>query len=191
MSASPSPAEDLPSEWVKRFCGLIRPGGRVLDLACGRGRHAKLLRGLGYAVVALDRDADALRALGEGIEPVQADVESGPWPFAPRSFDGIVVANYLHRPLFPSIREALAEDGVLIYETFAAGNERHGRPANPDFLLQPDELLRQCRPLDTVAFEQGYVSRPRPAVVQRICAIRGQLSPARTDLAALPGIPLG
>lgn len=168
------PADDL-SDWVLRFCPLIRAGGRVLDLACGSGRHARLLRDRGWRVVALDRDEAALQALRSepNIEVVHADVESGPWPFSPRAFDGVVVTNYLHRPLFPALRDSIAEDGVLIYETFAVGNERYGRPSNPAFLLRRDELLEAVRPLAIVAFEQGRVSRPRPAVVQRICAIRG------------------
>jgi SAM-dependent methyltransferase len=170
-----SHGDEAPSEWVRRFAGLIPAGGRVLDLASGTGRHSRLLRDLGYKVVALDRDVAALKALqGEaGIECLNADVESGPWPFTPRSLDAIVVANYLHRPLFPLIRESLAHDGVLIYETFAAGNERYGRPSNPDFLLRRNELLEEAAPLEIVAFEQGRVSSPRVAVIQRVCAIRG------------------
>jgi SAM-dependent methyltransferase len=172
---------------------LIRPGGRVLDLACGSGRHSRFLRDHGFSVVALDRDAGALKALeGEpGIEPLQADIEAGAWPFTPRAFDAIVVTNYLHRPLFASLVETVAPDGVLIYETFAVGNERHGRPSNPAFLLARDELLEKVRPLEIVAFEQGYTSRPRPAVVQRICAMRGELRSMPEYHAALPGNPLG
>jgi SAM-dependent methyltransferase len=185
--------EEEPSAWVRRFAPLIRGGGKVLDLACGRGRHARLLRDLGYAVIALDRDKDALDGLkGErGIEILRADVEAGEWPFSPRSFDGMVVTNYLHRPLFPRLREALAAGGVLVYETFAAGNERYGRPSNPAFLLARDELLEQVRPLEIIAFEQGCVSVPRPAVVQRICAARGEQPPGPALLASLPIIPLG
>ncbi len=175
---------EAPSDWVLRFSPLIRPGGRVLDLACGQGRHARVLRDGGWRVVALDRDEQALRSLASepGIEVVHADVEAGPWPFAPRSFEGIVVTNYLHRPLFPALRDSLAEGGVLIYETFAVGNERYGRPSNPAFLLRRDELLEAVRPLEIVAFEQGRVSRPRTAVVQRICAMKGVPGP---DLASL------
>ena len=165
----------------------------MLDLACGTGRHARLLRDHGYSVVALDRDPVALQALhGEsGIEPLLADVENAGWPFEPRSFNGILVTNYLHRPLFASLREALAVDGVLIYETFAVGNERHGKPSNPAFLLRRDELLEQCRPLETVAFEQGFVATPRPAVIQRLCAVRGESPPDAMRLAALGPPPLG
>lgn len=165
-----------PSEWVVRYARAIPPAGRVLDVACGQGRHARYLRDLGHPVVALDRDAAALVSLeGEaGIEAVQADIESGPWPFAPGNFDALVVTNYLHRPLFPDLIAALRPGGVLIYETFARGNERYGRPANPDFLLAPGELLERLRgALTVVGFEHGVVNRPEPAVIQRVCAVLG------------------
>ncbi len=163
-----------PSDWVVRFAPAIPAGGRVLDVACGQGRHARYLRDLGHSVVALDRDTAALASLeGEsGIEILCADIESGGWPFAPRSFDALVVTNYLHRPLFPSLIAALRPGGVLIYETFARGNERYGRPANPDFLLAPGELLDQLRgALWVAAYEHGIVNRPKPAVIQRVCAV--------------------
>jgi SAM-dependent methyltransferase len=165
----------LPSPWVCRWAPLIPPGGRVLDLAAGQGRHARYLASLGFAVEAVDRDPEALaQAAGQGVTTRQADLEGGPWPYAEGAFQGIVVCNYLWRPLLPGIIEALAAGGVLIYETFAAGNERHGRPSNPDFLLRPGELLEAVRGrLHVVAFEQGFVPRPRPAVVQRICAVNG------------------
>lgn len=165
-----------PSAWVARFAGLIAPGGTVLDLACGHGRHARFLEAGGWRVMAVDRDAAALAGLAghSGIEAVEADLETGAWPLGGRRFDGIVVANYLHRPLFPRLIEALAEGGVLIYETFMLGNERFGRPSNPDFLLRPNELLELfAGRLNVVAFEQGEVAQPRPAVVQRLCAVRG------------------
>lgn len=165
-----------PSAWVRRFCALIRRGGRVLDIASGRGRHARLLRDLGCTVVAVDRDEASLEGMRSepGIQIVCADLESGPWPFQPRSFDAVVVTNYLYRPLFAPLKEALKEGGVLIYETFAVGNERYGRPSNPEFLLRRDELLGLAAPLQVVAFEQGHVSAPRPAVLQRICAVRAE-----------------
>ncbi|MEZ5614363.1 MAG: class I SAM-dependent methyltransferase [Rhodocyclaceae bacterium] len=165
-----------PSSWVGRFAPLIRPGGPVLDLACGYGRHARFLEAGGWRVTAVDRDAAALAGLAghPGIETVEADLEAGGWPFGARRFDGIVVANYLHRPLFPRLIEALAEGGVLIYETFMAGNERFGRPSNPDFLLRPGELIEAFGGLlQVVAFEQGEVAQPKPAAVQRLCAVRG------------------
>lgn len=171
------PAHDLqsPSPWVCRFVPLIAAQGRVLDVACGRGRHARHLQECGYSVIAVDRDAEALVTLGglDRVQPVAADIESGPWPFTPGTFDGVVVTNYLWRPLLPHLVAALSEGGVLIYETFALGNENFGRPANPDFLLRRNELLDWLMPqLNVVAFEQGLVSRPQSAVVQRVCAVR-------------------
>jgi SAM-dependent methyltransferase len=178
------PVHDLqsPSEWVRRFAPLIVDAGRVVDVACGRGRHARHLRECGFSVTAVDRDAAALESLRglDRVEPVVADIESGPWPFPPATFDGVVVTNYLWRPLLPHLVAALREGGVLIYETFALGNENFGRPANPDFLLRRNELLEWLMPqLNVVAFEQGLVSRPKPAVVQRLCAVRegGRWSP--------------
>lgn len=170
-------AHDLqsPSEWVCRFAPLIVTGGRVVDVACGHGRHARHLRDCGLSVVAIDRDAQALESLRGlvGIEPVAADLESGTWPFPSGTFDAVVVTNYLWRPLLQHLVAALREGGVLIYETFALGNENFGRPANPDFLLRRNELLDWLTPqLEVVAFEQGLVTRPKPAVVQRICATR-------------------
>jgi SAM-dependent methyltransferase len=170
----PHSVPEGPSEWVARFAHLIPAGGRVLDLACGQGRHARYLRELGYRVAAIDRDQEALRSLDgiDGIEPRLIDIESEPWPFPAQSFDGVVVTNYLHRPLFGHLFAVLREGGVLIYETFALGNEQFGRPSNPDFLLRRNELLERVMPeLQVVAFEQGIVSRPKPAVVERICAI--------------------
>lgn len=164
------------SLWVKRFTPLIKAGGTVLDLACGRGRHSLLLAACGFRVEALDRDAAALAAIADrapGIVTRLADLEGDAWPYRGRVFDGIVVTNYLHRPLLPEIFDALAEDGVLIYETFMLGNERFGKPSNPAFLLRPGELLDLVRDrLAVVAFEQGEVQAPRPAVMQRLCATR-------------------
>jgi len=165
---------ESPSAWVCRFAPLIRAGGRVLDLACGGGRHARYLAGLGLRVEAVDRDADALTRLAgvDGVTARVADLEQGLWPYAADQFDAIVVINYLHRPLFPHLVAALAEGAVLIYETFAVGNERYGRPANPDFLLQPGELLEVARGhLRVIAYEDVYVEAPKPAMVQRICAV--------------------
>lgn len=165
-----------PSPWVQRFGPQIAAGGSVLDLACGSGRHARFLAGLGYRVEALDRDEAALAAL-DGVDKVVtrcADVEGGPWPYHARHFDGIVVTNYLHRPLLPLLINAVGEGGVLIYETFMIGNERFGKPSNPHFLLRPGELLEIVRRrLHVVAFEEGEIDAPRPAVVQRLCAVRG------------------
>jgi hypothetical protein len=125
--------------------------------------------------VAVDRDRQALARLdgARGITTICADLEDGPWPFAGRHFDAIVVANYLHRPLFPAIREALSDGGVLLYETFLRGQELVGKPSNPHFLLGPGELLDAFADLTRVAFEQGRVEDPWPAVVQRLCAVKG------------------
>ena len=172
LRASSTPA----SAWVRRFVPLIRRGGRVLDLAAGSGRHTRFLLGSGFAVCAVDRDISALLPLaGAGCEVRQIDFETGgPWPLA-AGYDGIVVTNYLHRPLLPAIARALATGGVLIYETFARGNERFERPHNPDFLLGPGELLEAFAALTVVAFEQGEISVPRPAVIQHITAVAGPL----------------
>lgn len=171
-------AIDLPSDWVVRFAPLIKPG-EVLDLACGGGRHARLLA-MRHPVLALDRNAEALAALArDGIATLRHDLEAeaAVWPFAADRFAGIVVTHYLHRPLFPHILASLAPGGVLIYETFAQGNEQFGKPSNPDFLLAPGELLDVAQsggplPLRVVAFEEGYVERPRPAMLQRLCATK-------------------
>ncbi len=166
---------DAASAWVERFVPLIPKGGTVLDLACGAGRHTRYLRGLGYRVVAADFDVSRIGDLGAdaAVEIVEADLEGSPWPFEGRRFDGIVVTNYLHRPLLPLLADALAPGGVLIYETFAKGHEQYGRPRNPDFLLEPGELERVFAPLlEVVAYEQVVETAPRPAVRQRICARR-------------------
>ena len=164
-----------PSPWVERFASLVPPGGDVLDLAAGGGRHTRLLRERGHPVVAVDRDIAALTALAEGdpgLTVIAADLETqdAVWPTGVRRFAGIVVTNYLHRPLFPIIRAALAPGGVLIYETFAVGNERFGKPTNPDFLLRPGELLELAQGWLVIAYENLQTALPRPAIVQRIAA---------------------
>jgi SAM-dependent methyltransferase len=164
---------EAPSPWVLRWASLVARGP-VLDVACGGGRHSVLFRERELAVVAVDREA---QSLPQGITFVQADLEDGsPWPFAGQRFGGIVVTNYLHRPLLPTIAGALADGGLLIYETFMVGNQRFGKPSNPDFLLRPGELLQAFAELTVVAFEQGTTGK---AVLQRICAIRGEASSAR------------
>jgi SAM-dependent methyltransferase len=176
------------SAWVARWAPLM-PSGPALDLACGSGRHARLLASLGHAVTAIDRDAQALAAAsGQGITILQHDLEApgAVWPIAPGSLAGIVVTNYLHRPLFGRIAAALAPDGVLIYETFARGNEVFGKPSNPAFLLNPGELLALAAlgGLRVVAYEDGVIAQPKPARVQRLCAV-GQsfdLGTARLDM---------
>jgi SAM-dependent methyltransferase len=167
-----------PSVWVNRFLPLIKPGGLVLDLAAGSGRHVRLLRDCGFAVCAVDRDTTALLAFtGPCCKVRQIDLETDDRRQLGDDYDGIIVANYLHRPLLPAIARALAPGGVLIYETFARGNERFGRPRNPDFLLRPGELLEAFTTLTVVAFEQGEVSVPRPAAIQRLAAVLGPVGP--------------
>jgi SAM-dependent methyltransferase len=166
---------DAASAWMARFAALVPAGARVLDVAAGRGRHARLFAARGADVVAVDIDAAALATLAgvPGITTRIADLEGNAWPFAGTSFDAIVVANYLHRPLFAHLLDALTPDGVLLYETFAAGNGAFGRPSNPAFLLNENELLEAVRDrLVIVAFEQGrIVLHGRGAVVQRIAAV--------------------
>jgi SAM-dependent methyltransferase len=160
---------DTPSPWVVRWAPLVARGP-VLDVASGAGRHAKLFAARGLEVVAVDRDDQSI----PGVSFVKADLEDGgPWPFAGQSFGAIVVTNYLHRPLFPKLAAALGDQGVLIYETFMVGNERFGKPSNPNFLLRPGELLQAFAALTVLGFEQGANER---AVMQRICVIRGDAS---------------
>jgi SAM-dependent methyltransferase len=159
-----------PSTWVWRWAALVERGP-VLDVACGGGRHARLFADRGLEVAAVDREQ---QFLSKNIRFVKADLENGnPWPFAGQRFSAIVVTNYLHRPLFPHLLGSLDEDGVLIYETFMAGNEKFGRPSNPEFLLRPGELLESFGTLTVAGFEQGRVERPKPAMIQRLCALRG------------------
>ena len=165
---------DRPSDWVRRWADAVTRGP-VLDVACGGGRHARLFLQKGLPVVAVDRDPQQI----PGAEVVQVDLEGGPWPFAGRRFAAIVVTNYLHRPLFPRLQDSLEEGGILLYETFMKGNERYGRPSNPAFLLAPGELLDAFRALTPIAFEQGYVERPKPAMVQRLCAAKGAAGEVR------------
>lgn len=167
----PQPMQHLPSVWVSRFVPEICPGGRVLDVACGDGRHANWLAAQGFCVFAVDRQVSP--GLSRDVTFTRADIEAGPWPYASQLFDAVVVTNYLHRPLFGAILGAVAPGGLLIYETFAAGNEQYGRPSRPEYLLQPGELLEVVRGTMTViGYEHGYVSQPKEAVVQRLAARR-------------------
>lgn len=164
-----------PSDWVRRFASLVPKGGAVLDLACGAGRHARLFHALGHPVTAVDVDlsrAADLHGMTQ-IELIEADLEDASWPFEGRRFAGLIVTNYLWRPLFPRLIDALAQGGVLLCESFACGNARFGKPANPDHLLAPGELLELARDqLHVVAYEHGIVETPRPAAVQRLAAVR-------------------
>lgn len=165
-----------PSPWVVRWSARLEAGALVLDLAAGSGRHVRHLLGLGCRVVAVDRETAGLADLHgrQGLEVVQADLEAGPWPLPGRLFDAVLVTNYLWRPLLPGLCDALAPGGLLIYETFAAGNERFGKPSNPDFLLRPGELLELARTqaLTVLAYEHGEDAEPKPGVRQRIAARR-------------------
>lgn len=166
---------DTPSEWVLRFASEIPAGGSVLDVACGGGRHARYFAARGHPVTAVDRAP--LPVAIDQVKFVLADIENGSWPFAGQTFAAVVVTNYLHRPLFPVLLQTVAQGGVLIYETFALGNERFGRPSRADFLLKPNELFDVIRnELLVIAFEDVTVQHPKPARVQRIVAARRDLS---------------
>lgn len=169
-SEAPHGALTAPSPWVRRWTPLIRPGGRVLDLACGSGRHVRWLRQQGFAVTAVDRDAAVVEPLRAIAKAIVADLEGAPWPLPGQRFDAVVVTHYLWRPLWPELLASLAEGGVLIYETFADGNQSVGKPSRPDFLLRHGELLEVARGLRVVAYEDGFLDAP-PRYVQRIAAV--------------------
>jgi SAM-dependent methyltransferase len=165
-----------PSAWITRWSHLLPAACTVLDLACGSGRHLHWFVARGHAVCGVDRDAAAARANVATAELIEADIENGPWPLLaegdekrPRQFGAVVVTNYLWRPLLPTLLQSLAPGGLLLYETFAAGNETVGRPARADFLLQPGELLHLCAGLEVVAYENGFLDQP-PRFVQRVAA---------------------
>ena len=162
------------SPWVQRWSALVPGGARVLDVACGSGRLVRWFAARGALVTAIDRDAALLAALRSlpDVELIEADIEEQPWPLAGRRFDAVVVTNYLWRALLPTIVASVAERGVLIYETFARGNETIGRPANPDFLLAPGELLRAASGLRVIGYEDGFIAAEPQRFVQRIAAVR-------------------
>lgn len=179
---------ETPSEWVLRWSHLIAPGSTALDVACGAGRHLRWLHSLGHKATGVDRSAEALAAC-EGLgELVTADIENSPWPLAGRQFGAVVVTNYLWRPLLPVIVGSVAPGGVLIYETFAQGNETVGRPARPEFLLQPGELIKACAGLQVVAYEAGFLQNP-DRFVQRITAVRELPQPGGPSRHCLPVSP--
>jgi SAM-dependent methyltransferase len=160
-----------PSPWLVRWSHLLQPGRTALDVACGSGRHVRWLAGRGLAVTAVDRDAAAVEPLVASAEVHVADIENGPWPFNDRQFDLVLVTNYLWRPLWPQLLDAVAPGGLLVYETFARGNETVGRPSRPDFLLEPAELLAVCRAWRVLGYEDGFLDAP-PRFVQRIIAVK-------------------
>ncbi|WP_396436601.1 class I SAM-dependent methyltransferase [Limnohabitans sp.] len=160
-----------PSAWLQRWAHLMAPGCTVLDVACGAGRHMRYLANLGHRVTGVDRNPEAVALAQSSGSVICADIENGPWPFAGQTFACVVVTNYLWRPLLPTLVQSVAPGGVLIYETFAAGNESVGKPSRPDFLLQPGELLQATVGLRTVAYEDGFEASP-DRFVQRIVAVR-------------------
>ena len=171
---------EAPSSWVQRWSHLVAPGGVVLDVACGYGRHARWFYERNHPVALVDRAQAAIDSISsvipaEACEAVVADIEHGPWPFAGRRFAAVVVTNYLWRPLFPTLIASLQPGAVLIYETFTQGNETVGKPSRADFLLRTGELLAVCQALRVVAFEDGFQQAPdgsAPRFIQRIAAVR-------------------
>lgn len=186
-----------PSDWVRRWAPLVRAGGAVLDVACGQGRHVRWFAARGHAVTALDRSEIALAGLTDVAETVLADIENGPWPLLeagqPRQFDAVVVTNYLWRPLLPTLAASVTPGGVLMYETFAVGNQTVGRPSNPDYLLRTGELLERFAGWRVIAYEDGYLSQPE-RFVQRLCAVRpgdsAAVPPPRYPLSLESGLTL-
>lgn len=178
-----------PSDWVVRWLAGLPAAATVLDFASGSGRHARHALASGASVLAVDRDPVALAAVGPGVERIECDLEHSPWPFADRRFDAIVCCNFLFRPRLDLLASLLAAGGRLVYETFAAGNARYGRPSNPAFLLEPGELLALARRagLTVVAYEHGYAGDASPAIVERLCAVRGPFEPERLPLADRTG----
>lgn len=179
-------ATESPSPWVQRWSHLITPASRVLDVACGHGRHMQWLASQGHSCLGVDRSEQALAAASRWGQTLMADIENAPWPLADQHFGAVVVTNYLWRPLWPQILAAVQSGGVLLYETFAQGNETVGKPSRPDFLLSPGELLQVAAQngLRVVAYEDGFASAP-DRFVQRLAAVRETPSdhPARWPLA--------
>lgn len=181
LKTGPDPHGALgsPSPWIQRWTHLLPPGGRALDVACGSGRHMRWLAEHGHPVTGVDRSEEALATAGAFGQTVLADIENGPWPFAGEAFDAVLVTNYLWRARLPDIVAAVAPGGVLLYETFAQGNESVGKPSRPDFLLEHGELLRAAAGLRVVAYEDGFLAEPQ-RFVQRIAAVRPGNHPGET-----------
>ena len=177
---------EAPSAWIRRWSHLVPAGADVLDVACGRGRHMRWFAQRGHPVVGVDRSHEAVEAAGDVGEALLADIECGPWPFTGRHFGAVIVTNYLWRPLLQTFVASVAAGGVLLYETFASGNETVGKPSRPDFLLQPGELLHACEGLRVVAYEDGFIEQPA-RFVQRVAAVR----PAAGDAVARHRLPPG
>ena len=206
MDSAPPPAHAIapPSDWIVRWTPLLPPGAQVLDVACGHGRHVHWLAAAGHRIMAIDRDAALLAPLAGVASTLQADLEADPWPLPGRTFDAVVVINYLWRALFPALKAAVAPGGLLIYETFAQAHAALGRPRRPEFLLRPGELLDVLRDGESasstgaspsekwhvIAFEEGRLparGEVPEREVQRIVARRGEAAPGRADLLASPG----
>ncbi len=206
MEPATMPSHDFapPSDWVVRWTPLLPPAARVLDVACGHGRHVHWLAGAGHRVTAIDRDPALLAPLAALATPLVADLEADPWPLPGRRFDAVVVTNYLWRALFPALKAAVAPGGLLIYETFAQAHAALGRPRRPEFLLRPGELLDVLRDGEAagpagsppsekwhvIAFEEGRLPARGDVPereVQRIVARRGDAPPGQAALLASPG----
>jgi len=203
-ASAPAPVAAPPSDWVVRWTPLLPPGAHVLDVACGHGRHVHWLAAAGHRITAVDRDPALLAPLAALATTVVADLEADPWPLPGRTFDAVVVTNYLWRALFPALRAAVAPGGLLIYETFAQAHAALGRPRRPEFLLLPGELISVLRDGESaqatgasssetwhvIAFEEGRLPARGDVPereVQRIVARRGKAPSGRAYLLAPPG----
>ena len=162
---------EAPSAWVQRWSHLVAPGGHVLDVACGYGRHMRWFAELGHPVTGLDRSPEAIAAVAPLGRAVKADIENAPWPLPGERFAAVVITNYLWRPLWPTLLESLAPAGILIWETFSVDHATVGRPSRPEFLLQHGELLSLCRSLRVIAYEDGFAAHP-DRFIQRVVASR-------------------
>jgi SAM-dependent methyltransferase len=183
-AAGPHAADLSPSDWAQRWLGRLPAGATVLDFAAGRGRHVRLALAGGARVTAADRDAAALASVDPAAERLVADLEAGPWPFGARRFDVVLCANFLHRARLDLLMGLVAPGGLLVYETFALGNERYGRPSNPAFLLRPGELYEAAARagLHVLAYEHGFTGAARPSMVQRLAAARPPFEAERYPL---------